>query len=136
MKKLICFGILGFISSFAFAEDWVLIGKSHQDKTYLNVKSLKISNIYGQSYLKAWVKFEIYNDVVKDGLSLGDYTLVLYQIDCNQQKIGEVSVVNYKNKMVYGKTKDVAFPNMTDIVPGTVGETILDTSCETYKYKN
>lgn len=134
MKKYLSVLIM-FLSANTLAANWIQTGKTKQDTVWLDLDSIADAGVNGKYYKKAWVKYKIYNDVVKDNLTIGDYTMLLYHIDCFNKKMGNAMILNYKNNNLYGNTQSFNFPNMDDVVPDTVGETIFNRVCESKEHK-
>lgn len=129
MKKYLSVFII-FFSTNTLAVNWIQSGKTKQDTVWIDFDSIADAHVNGKYYKKAWVKYKIYNDIVKDNLTIGDYTLLLYHIDCFNKQMGNAMILNYKNNNLYGKSQSFSFPDMNDVVPDSVGETIFNEVCE------
>jgi len=92
---------------------------------YDYVKPLANGNV------EAWLKVVVINDLTKDGLSLGDYTMELVQYNCNNRTLKTISYTDYSNKT--GKVINTyTFPSYKDfqaVIPETVGESRLEGAC-------
>lgn len=109
--------------------EWELTTYSDEHYYFVDQERVRESTEYGKTYLKVWVKQVIYNDITKDGYGVGDYSLLLWQIDCNALTMGIKSYADYKKngKMVY--STQAPFVKMNDAMPNSVGETFLNKAC-------
>lgn len=113
------------------AANWFPVFSSDTDQYYLNVDNIK-KNSSGQ--VNAWFKREIVRDTVKDGLTIGDYTLVLYQIDCEQNKFGVISSQTYKNNQPLSNGRfEQSFVKMSPAIPETIGEGAVEKACKAWE---
>lgn len=142
MKNLILANLIGsgliFLSSAAFANgEWVEAGQTDEAKYFINYQSIKEVSVYGVTMTQAWIKMVIYNDISKDGLSKGDYSMMLEQMDCSNETMGLKAITNYKkNGRVIGNSNSRSYTPMNEVIPGSVGQDILKLSCIAIEYKN
>lgn len=135
MKNLcsvVCVLILGAISNLSFAADWKYITYSDENLYGIDINSIsQVTEYPYQKYKKAWIKSAIQNDLTKDGMTVGDYTMMLYWADCNAKTIGLKAATPYKNdgKVIPNKSFSTSYVSMKDIIPDTIGEGILDSIC-------
>ena len=135
MKKIIVLGLFFFTSLGSNAQDnWINIGKTDESNYYINFKSIEDAYDYNNTYVKAWIKSVIYNDITKDGLSVGDNTMVLYYSNCSKNQLGVKTLISYKNNKPFGPQINNTYPNMRDVIPETMGQLIFDYSCEGSKF--
>ncbi len=113
------------------ANDWVYltVTSDKEHKIYLNVKSVKEVSQYGKTYVHAWTKWVVYKDISKDGLAVGDYDMRLNRVDCDNQMIGVAHVSSYKNGNLYGRSYAPSYIEMSDVIPDSIGESILNSAC-------
>jgi hypothetical protein len=115
-----------FFSSVAYAERWFDLGSTDEVKMALDLETISFQN----GYVKAWEKNTIYNDITKDGLTVGDYTKILWKVDCTGKRLGVIRSLSYKKThVVNGDTGSYAYPVMRDVIPETHGETLLTDAC-------
>ncbi|MBJ8506551.1 hypothetical protein I6M96_16295 [Acinetobacter seifertii] len=136
MKKLFIACAFLVIATHSLANDWYKINETDESKYYINLPSISETNIYGRKVVKAWVKDLIYNDLTKDGLSVGDYTMSLFYSNCDDSTLGIKSLTQYKNGKVFGNQLNNSYVNMKDVIPNSIGESILNYSCEGMRLKN
>ncbi|MEB3793850.1 MULTISPECIES: surface-adhesin E family protein [unclassified Acinetobacter] len=114
-----------------YAASWLPVFSSDTDRYYINIESVKKTS-YGM--VNAWFKKEIVKDTVKDGQTIGDYTLLMYQVDCEQRKYGVLSAQAYKNnKHMPNSSFTSSYSEMTPAVPESIGEGVVDKSCKAWE---
>lgn len=130
MKKLLV-AIIVFIQTVQIYanEDWFKIGGNDEANFYINMRSISEFKLYGKPVVKAWIKREIYNDISKDGLSVGDYNMVMYYSNCEEKTLGVKSLTDYKKGKVFGASNNYSYVEMKDVIPDSIGEAILAYSC-------
>ncbi|MBJ9481156.1 surface-adhesin E family protein [Acinetobacter baumannii] len=136
MKKIFITCALLTVATNSIADDWFKINETDESKYYINIPSIAATNSYGKNVVKAWVKDLIYNDLTKDGLSVGDYSMILFYSNCNDNTVGIKSQTHYKNGKIFGTQLNNSYVNMRDVIPNTIGESILAYSCEGLRLKN
>lgn len=114
--------------------EWIEIGTSGGDSYAINYKRLK-SKPYG--IIEAWVKATVIKDIVKDGLSLGDHTLFLYNFNCADESMKNLTYTNYIK--AGNKTETItkpAYESFKPVIPNSVGEKLLNSACDYYSIKS
>lgn len=114
------------------APEWVIASKSNEYVTYLDINSISQVKEYSYTqFKKAWFKQVIYNDLSKDGMSVGDYTMTLDWLDCAGNSSGTKQSVSYKKngEVIPNSSRSTSYVNMTEVIPGTVGESMLEAVC-------
>ena len=79
---------------------------------------------------RVWVKKIIYNDITKDGFSVGDYRIDLWHIDCNALTSGMRSYAEYKKNGSLVDSHQFSYVEMKDVIPSSIGEAILEKACQ------
>lgn len=132
MKNLISGLTFFLLAHNVYAANWSLLGETAEYRHELDLESIKKAKNSGISSYNAvtqfWVKKTIVKDLTKDGLSIGDYVLNLYFIDCNEDTLGIKSIVKYKNSEVIDSYTENTV-KMYPIVPETVGSSYLKSVC-------
>lgn len=135
-RQLLTGALIGFVSCGAIAQsewEYVSIIKGVQ----IAVDKNSISKAYGdssQATHKVWIRHLIDEDLEQDGLAVGDYRMSLMLVNCDNRTMGTKSVTVYKNlKNGVRDAKSASHPyvKMKDVVPNTVGATIVDIVCST-----
>ncbi|QEU63828.1 hypothetical protein BVG18_17835 (plasmid) [Acinetobacter lwoffii] len=115
-------------------KEWINVGESSGDSFDINYKYLK-TKPYG--IVETWIRATVTNDIVEDGLGVGDYTMFLYNFNCLESSLKVLSYTNYKKS---GKNlNSVTNPSYTSfkpVIPGSVGENLLNSSCNFNTIKN
>lgn len=100
-------------------------GDFQSNMSYDYVKTLSSGRI------EAWIKSVVVNDLTKDGLSLGDYSMELFQFDCNDRTSKQISYTDY-NKKSGTVIRSYTYPTYGQfkaVIPGSVGEARLENAC-------
>ena len=133
IKRAVLFlmSMMFFCSCFA-ESDWTALGSDDETVFGADRNSIaKINQYPYTNYKKIWTKSVIYNDLTKDGLTVGDYTLLLFWVDCSNQTIGTKAITQYKsNGKVFGESYNTSNVSMSDVVPNSRGAAILDLVCD------
>ena len=129
MKKFLIFLVFSVISPFVIASEWMYVFSSDTEKYYADLESFEKVNSYNDDLIKGWFKLEIFNDIEKDGLGVGDKTLVMYNFDCKFKKLGIAQGTRYKNNKPFGTSLSDPNPNMKYVIPDSIGAEILRQAC-------
>lgn len=129
MFKIACILTGVLTSTQAMAESWVFVGETDESKYYIDSDRIQTINEYGKNYQKIWVKELIYNDITKDGLTVGDYYLQLFQIDCKNQMFGMKVFASYKNNGHKIESEHLNRVSMRDAIPGSIGDSVVQYAC-------
>jgi len=131
-RRLLTGALIGFISCEAVAE-WKYVDVS--DGIFAFVDTDTISNVseYGREQnRKFWSKQFVAEDLVQDGLAVGDYRMVLSWVNCQERTIGVKSVTAYKkqkNGSYKHDTETLPYVSMQEIIPGSIGDKVADLVC-------
>ncbi|MEI1702487.1 surface-adhesin E family protein [Acinetobacter baumannii] len=111
----------------AASKGWVSVSKSNEFQAFVNFNHVEqITN----EIVQAWVKNVVINDVTKDGLNIGDYSMYLVRYDCSNKTYKNISYTDYKAKT--GTVLDsytFTNTNFKPIIPESVGESQFDLIC-------
>jgi hypothetical protein len=113
------------------ANDWVYltITSDNEYKIFLNLPNIKEVSQYGKTYVHAWTKWVVYNDISKDGLAVGDHQMRLNRLDCENGMIGLASSASYRKGHIYGQSYTSSYVEMNNVIPESIGESILNAAC-------
>lgn len=136
-KHLLAGALISLISFGVWAEsEWKPIGTSNGFVIGVDANTIgkPSSNdaLLANATHKVWVKTAVYEDLVQDGLSIGDYRMSLYLINCNFRALGIKSVTTYKktkNGNFTNETGSVSYPKLEEAIPNSIGESVVDTVC-------
>ena len=129
LKIVFALLMIGFFPVKANAE-WESVGSTDEHIYLIDPDKIRTASEYGKSYLKVWVKRVIYNDITKDGFSVGDYEIHLLHIDCNALTSGLKSYAEYKKNGNLVNSHQLTYVEMRDVIPNSVGEGILEKACQ------
>lgn len=129
LKIVLALLMIGFFSAKANAE-WERVGSTDEDIYLIDPDKIRTASEYGKPYLKVWVKKIIYNDITKDGFTVGDYWIGLWHIDCNALTSGMKSYAEYRKNGSLVDSGQVSYVEMKDVIPSSIGEAILEKACQ------
>lgn len=122
--KYLVFLFFIFWGSCVFAANWQYLGETKEFSIQLDTDSIKKVNSsygsYGTGITQFWIKRTVINDLSKDGLGLGDYMMMLFHINCNQDTLGVKTAIKYKMGTVIDNYSQ-SLVVMEAIVPDSLG---------------
>ena len=140
MKAFIILISIFFIGQKGISQDWISVGADNEgDKWY--VKSTYVSkNGFGNSQdnIKIWTKQELKKITIKKNGKTLTYTnakkLQLVVADCSEQKVKFITttVYNSQGKIIDNYTIADYEQEWKDIVPDSIGESMLNKICELF----
>ena len=121
--------VLSLLSTLAIAQEWVFIYKTSADRTvYVDAKSIR----FDEGFLRAWTL----NDYPKAqqlrrGGEKYKSAMVLYRLDCVEEKISADQIHAYSGNMRQGKNvfNDTRPTEMVVLPPGSPGQILLNFVC-------
>ncbi len=137
MKALFILLSALFIGHKGLAQDWVYAGSDNEETKYY-VKSTYVSKDNYEGGIKVWTKKEKKKATVKKNGKTLTYLnakeLQLLVIDCGEKKMKIVSTIVYNSqgKVVDSWTLKDYEQEWDDIVPDSMGEAMLDKTCELF----
>lgn len=134
LKQLLTGALISLVTCITFAESqWHPLDSANGFIIGADIKNISNVTEYShQTNKKVWIKSVVYEDLIQDGLAVGDYYMTLYWVNCNNRTLGVKSVSSYikqKNGTVKNNTETEHFVKMNDVIPNSIGEGILDTVC-------
>jgi len=135
MKKLVAL-VFAFWVPLAHASEWMHLFNTDAEEYYIDLESIKPTNSYNKDTIKSWFRVDIFKDVVKDGMAVGDKTYVLYTMDCKYKKLGLTQGIRYKNGKQFGTNLNMPNPLMKDAIPDSNGDEMLSKACSIYEIQN
>lgn len=140
--KALCIMALPIIATSAWAEDWQEIGQNAEYKLFIAPSSVREVQHHPMqpTYQQAWFRFDIHQELSKDGLDVGDYKLRYYQIDCSQPAMGLVQGLDYQypknadtsndeQQAVLVKETNPKSIEMKKVSPSSIGQALADSVC-------
>ena len=133
-KRLLTGALISLFSFGTYAEaEWKMVDAANG--FVISIDTNSISNVSEHPYQtnkKVWTRSLVYNDLVQDGLAVGDYLMILYWVNCNNKTLGLKSASTYnklKNGTWNNNSQSNSYVSMEDIIPGSVGEGIVNGVC-------
>lgn len=114
---------------FLINQGWFYSTNSTEKNAYINYNHIKLMP---NNKVEAWVKYIIFNDLTKDGMTVGDYTMTLSMYDCTAETYKNISSIDYQKKTgkVLNTYKVPSYKSEYEsVIPDTVGETVLNDVC-------
>lgn len=133
-KTLITAILLSIISITTSAANWVEIDRNEDRVIEVDLESLKNIGTIKKPIAKAWVKLTSFVDT--DSVSTDEYIIGSQQLDCSERKILYLSSRIYN---IQGKVRTSSENNTKeyeDVIPDSMGETVLKGICSTLKLKS
>ena len=117
--------------SYSHATEWFELTQSDEKKYYASPEHLNpLSRSSGQATeLEMWVKAVIYNDLTKDGMTINDYQMTLYKIDCRNREFGIKQSISYNAKGKMLDSNSATSVTMNKTIPETIGSSIVANGC-------
>lgn len=130
-KKIFISILITVVSCGAFAESqWRYLGSYAGYQAAIDKNSIRpVSEYNSQNRHKAWVQQVVTEDLIQDGLAVGDSKMVLYWVSCEARTYGTKSITVYK-KSKAPQTDTASFVEMQDVIPGTLAEDFLNFICD------
>lgn len=124
MIRVLTTVILLSIASITSAANWVYVTENNTDAYFLDTSSIT----HERGVSRAWFKQVIFNDIVKDGRTVGDSTKAYYFFNCTEKTIWGKSYVQYTNGKV-SKSDTFDYPRYAPITPDSIGEALYEATC-------
>lgn len=110
-----------------YSKEWISIGTTNEYNFDMNYRYLKAKT---NDIVESWIKTTVEKDLTKDGLSVGDYTMFLYNFHCSE---GSVKLVTYTKYNKAGKNLNSytspSYTNFRPVIPETVAEKLIKAAC-------
>ena len=129
MNKLV-FLILTLISSLSFAQNWQPIAENQHYQVSLKVDHLKAVQREGQALLQAWTNWQVYTEQGPDDELQGDFSMVLYYINCHSHSIAEASRTRYFANGTERNSKATTWHELSQMPTESMGARIIHAACQ------
>ena len=124
MFKKLLLSLIVVVPVIAQAE-WVEITRTNEKKYYLNNTYIKDNS----DIVQYWVKSIIYNDLTKDGQSVGDHSMHNFLGKCNSRETALFAFTDYYNDGRVLKSDSTSYASYSVAVPESLGESLLLAAC-------
>ena len=128
MFKKLLLSLIVVVPVIAQAE-WVEVTHTNERKFYLNGTYIKDNS----DTVQYWVKSIIYNDLTKDGQSVGDFSMYNLSGKCNSRETALFAVTDYYNDGRAFRSDSIPYASYSVAVPASVGESLLLMACAVVK---
>lgn len=129
MSKIYLFGFLWFSQSVFALTPWQYLGETEHYQVSIHTQRIQQVSRENQHFLQAWSNWKTYTEQDPHGGVKGDFTMVLYRIDCQNQRIGEISRTSYAANHQEKKSKATTRVNLETITPQSIGSKIFNYAC-------
>ena len=132
MMSKIIFLLLICLSSTGFAQNWQMIGQNPHYQISLNLDSIHATQREGQNLLQVWSNWQVYTEQGPGDELRGDFTMVLYLINCQNDSIAERSRTRYFGN---GQERDSKATTWREpqVAPNySIGASIIQRTCAVY----
>lgn len=130
-----------FIASQTFSQEstderWAFIGQSKEkEKYYIDIKTqYSTEDVFGNK--EVWIKcVTLVKKLKKNGKTITYYnavTLTLHEINCSKSEMRVKQEIIYDSKGKLLDTWDNEFSSPKKVVPGSLGEMIMEESCKVH----
>lgn len=125
--------LLGFLcvlwGGSAFAE-WTFVNANYDRSQYVYVDFDRVKMLdTSRNEVEYWVKYLIKSDKEKDGLELGDYSLALYRVGCNNEVYSIRSSANFKKNGSLLSSQDYVTSQTRPLIPNTAVDYTAEMVC-------
>ena len=128
MKKILL--LLFFVSLSSYSQNWIYTSKDKfGNKYYIKNKAVSVND----GVVKIWTKRTTWKVTHNNKDYLNCYMVVLYEYDCNNDKIRQLSFTIYNSKGgVIASGGDSDFAEWDYVVPDSVEESRIKKTCEMF----
>ena len=128
MKKILL--LLFFVSLSSYSQNWIYTSKDKfGNKYYIKNKAVSVND----GVVKIWTKRTTWKVTHNKKDYLNCYMVVLYEYDCNKDKIRQLSFTIYNSKGgVIASGGDGDFAEWDYVVPDSVEESRIKKTCEMF----
>jgi len=125
--------LLGFLcvlwGGSAFAE-WTFVNANYDRSQYVYVDFDRVKMLdMSRNEVEYWVKYLIKSDKEKDGLELGDYSLALYRVGCDNEVYSIRSSANFKKNGSLLSSQDYVTSQTRPLIPNTAVDYTAEMVC-------
>lgn len=137
-KKLALLSITLMSLSSIYAAEWFELTQSDEKKYYASpehINPIRRSSTPATE-LEMWIKAVIYNDLTKDGMTINDYQMILYKINCPNREFGIKQNVSYNAKGKMLDSNSASSITMNKAIPETIADSIVSNACAALEILN
>ncbi len=130
MNKSLMGIFLMVLSSISFAQDWQPIAENDHYQISMNFKNIQAIEREGQNLLKVWTNWMVYREQGVADQGRGEYTMVMYYINCQTQRIAEASRTSYYATGLEKSSKATTWHELRPVEENSIAAIIVEKSCQ------
>lgn len=115
---------------YPFRPDWIYVTSSTDSHINIFLKNKYVSKEYDGD-IKIWTEYDFSTKKVNGKIYKNIVENVLYRCDCKKKQLQQLQSVTYSSTNQIIDVSD-SYDSMEDVVPSSVGESILDKVCELF----
>ena len=129
--KILLFS-LGLISitTVTVAQEWQLIAEDAYHQISLNTQTLASIQREQQNLLKVWTNWQVYTEQGPQDQLRGDFTMVMYYINCQSQTIAESSRTSYFANGLQRSSKASTWHDLRPVAANSLAAQIIKIACQ------
>ena len=129
--KILLFSLgLMSISTVTVAQEWQLIAEDAYHQISLNTQTLASIQREQQNLLKVWTNWQVYTEQGPQDQLRGDFTMVMYYINCQSQTIAESSRTSYFANGLQRSSKASTWHDLRPVAANSLAAQIIKIACQ------
>ena len=129
--KILLFSLgLMSISTVTMAQEWQLIAEDAYHQISLNTQTLASIQREQQNLLKVWTNWQVYTEQGPQDQLRGDFTMVMYYINCQSQTIAESSRTSYFANGLQRSSKASTWHDLRPVAANSLAAQIIKIACQ------
>lgn len=130
MKTLLFSLGLMSITTVTVAQEWQLITEDAYHQISLNTQTLASIQREQQNLLKVWTNWQVYTEQGPQDQLRGDFTMVMYYINCQSQTIAESSRTSYFANGLQRSSKASTWHDLRPVAANSLAAQIIKIACQ------
>ena len=129
--KILLFSLgLMSITTVTVAQEWQLIAEDAYHQISLNTQTLASIQREQQNLLKVWTNWQVYTEQGPQDQLRGDFTMVMYYINCQSQTIAESSRTSYFANGLQRSSKASTWHDLRPVAANSLAAQIIKIACQ------
>ena len=130
MLSRILLGFLCVLWGGSAVAEWTFVNANYDRSQYVYVDFDRVKMLdTSRNEVEYWVKYLIKSDKEKDGLELGDYSLALYRVGCDNEVYSIRSSANFKKNGSLLSSQDYVTSQTRPLIPNTAVDYTAEMVC-------
>lgn len=130
MKTLLFSLGLISITTVTVAQEWQLIAEDAYHQISLNTQTVASIQREQQNLLKVWTNWQVYTEQGPQDQLRGDFTMVMYYINCQSQTIAESSRTSYFANGLQRSSKASTWHDLRPVAANSLAAQIIKIACQ------